>query len=153
MRTQNFKVSWQLQCIIFNQTVKGTSWESFHQLILRNKYQGVGDALRVWDGTATKFGCDDCCTTINVIKFLSNKVFLNKEARKRDSYPRKICGDSFYQMVWASMNCMGDWQGFWDFYISNSAANLDRKEWSWNEMKTNTKGRGTDAWDNRTLLD
>ena len=29
---------------------------------------GVGDALRVWDGHAIKFGGDDGCTTINVIK-------------------------------------------------------------------------------------
>ena len=29
---------------------------------------GVGDALNVWDGNAIKFGCDDRCTTINVIK-------------------------------------------------------------------------------------
>ena len=29
-----------------------------------------GDALRVWDGNAIKFGCDDHCTTINVIKFI-----------------------------------------------------------------------------------
>ena len=28
--------------------------------------RGWGDVLRVWDGSATKFGCDDCCTTINV---------------------------------------------------------------------------------------
>ena len=34
---------------------------------------GWGDALRVWDGNAIKFGCDDCCTTINVIKFIGNK--------------------------------------------------------------------------------
>ena len=31
---------------------------------------GWGDALRVWDGNAIKFGCDDHCTTINVIKFI-----------------------------------------------------------------------------------
>ena len=31
---------------------------------------GWGDALRVWDGNAIKFCCDDCCTTINVIKFI-----------------------------------------------------------------------------------
>ena len=30
--------------------------------------EGWGDALRVWDGNAVKFGCDDCCTPINVIK-------------------------------------------------------------------------------------
>ena len=29
-----------------------------------------GDALRVWDGNAIKFGCDDCCTIINVIQFI-----------------------------------------------------------------------------------
>ena len=28
-----------------------------------------GEALRVWVGNAIKFGCDDHCTTINVIKF------------------------------------------------------------------------------------
>ena len=32
--------------------------------------QGEGDALRVWDGNAIKFGCYDHCTTINVIKFI-----------------------------------------------------------------------------------
>ena len=30
---------------------------------------GWGDALTVWDGNVIKFGCDDFCTTINVIKF------------------------------------------------------------------------------------
>ena len=29
-----------------------------------------GEALGVWDGNAIKFGCDDHCTTINVIKFI-----------------------------------------------------------------------------------
>ena len=28
------------------------------------------NTLRVWDGNAIKFGCDDHCTTINVIKFI-----------------------------------------------------------------------------------
>ena len=28
------------------------------------------DAPRVWDGNAIKFGCDDCCTTINVVKII-----------------------------------------------------------------------------------
>ena len=36
---------------------------------------GQGDALRVWDGNAIKFGCDDCCTPINVIKFIGIKYF------------------------------------------------------------------------------
>ena len=31
---------------------------------------GWGDALRVWDGNSLKLGCDDCCTPINVIKFI-----------------------------------------------------------------------------------
>ena len=30
---------------------------------------GGGDALRVWDGHAIQFGCDDRCTPVNVIKF------------------------------------------------------------------------------------
>ena len=29
-----------------------------------------GDAPRVWDGNTVKFGCDDCCTPVNVIKFI-----------------------------------------------------------------------------------
>ena len=31
---------------------------------------GWEDVLGVWDGNAIKFVCDDCCTTINVIKFI-----------------------------------------------------------------------------------
>ena len=31
---------------------------------------GWEDAMRIWDGNAIKFGYDDCCTTINVIKFI-----------------------------------------------------------------------------------
>ena len=31
---------------------------------------GWEDALKVWDGNAEKFGCDDFCTPINVIKFI-----------------------------------------------------------------------------------
>ena len=27
------------------------------------------NAMRVWDGDAIKVGCDDCCTSIIVIKF------------------------------------------------------------------------------------
>ena len=31
------------------------------------------DILGVWDGNAVKFGCDDCFTAINVIKFTELK--------------------------------------------------------------------------------
>ena len=31
---------------------------------------GEGDGLGVWDGNAINLGCDDYCTTINVIKFI-----------------------------------------------------------------------------------
>ena len=31
------------------------------------------DGLEVWDGNAVKLGCDDCYTTINVIKFIQLK--------------------------------------------------------------------------------
>ena len=34
---------------------------------------GVRDALVVLDGNAIKFGCDDSCTTINIIKFIEVK--------------------------------------------------------------------------------
>ena len=33
----------------------------------------VGGALGIWDGNALKLGCDDHCTTINVIKFIELK--------------------------------------------------------------------------------
>ena len=36
----------------------------------------MGDALRVWDGNAVKFGCDNCCTPINVIIFTKKKIKL-----------------------------------------------------------------------------
>ena len=32
-----------------------------------------GDALRVLDGNVVKLGCDDGCTTINIIKFIDLK--------------------------------------------------------------------------------
>ena len=35
--------------------------------------EGWGDALRVWGRNAVKFGCDDCCTSTNVIKFIKKK--------------------------------------------------------------------------------
>ena len=31
---------------------------------------GWGDGLGGWDGSAMKLGCNDHCTTINVIKFI-----------------------------------------------------------------------------------
>ena len=31
---------------------------------------GWGDVLRVWDGHAVGFDCDDCCIPVNVIKFI-----------------------------------------------------------------------------------
>ena len=39
---------------------------------------GEGDGLGVWDGNAVKLGCDDGCTTINIIKFTEFKI--NKKA-------------------------------------------------------------------------
>ena len=34
---------------------------------------GGGDGLGVWDENAVKFGCDDHCTTIHVIKIIELK--------------------------------------------------------------------------------
>ena len=33
------------------------------------------DGLGVWDGNAIKLGCDDHCTTINVIKFIKKRKY------------------------------------------------------------------------------
>ena len=38
----------------------------------RKQVGGWGDALGVWDGNAVKFGCDDCCTPINVMKVIKD---------------------------------------------------------------------------------
>ena len=35
---------------------------------------GWGVGLGVWDRNAIKLGCDDCCTTINVTKFIKNNL-------------------------------------------------------------------------------
>ena len=35
--------------------------------------RGWGNGLEVWDGNAIKLGCDDCCATTNVIKFIELK--------------------------------------------------------------------------------
>ena len=35
---------------------------------------GWGGVMGVWDGNAIKLGCDDDCTTINVIKFILKKI-------------------------------------------------------------------------------
>ena len=40
---------------------------------------GVGEWAGVWDGNAIKLGCDDRCTTINIIKF-------NELKKKKKSY-------------------------------------------------------------------
>ena len=36
--------------------------------------EGSGDALRIWDGNDLKFVWDDCCTPINVIKFIKKLI-------------------------------------------------------------------------------
>ena len=37
---------------------------------LKLKTEILGDGLGVWNGNSIKLGCDDCCTPINVIKFI-----------------------------------------------------------------------------------
>ena len=39
----------------------------------RRQFGGWEDALLVWDGNPIILGCDDHCTTINVINSLSKK--------------------------------------------------------------------------------
>ena len=36
----------------------------------RRQVRGWEDRLGVWEGNAIKLSCDDCCTAINVIKFI-----------------------------------------------------------------------------------
>jgi len=48
-----------------------------------------GNGLGVWDGNAIKLKCDDCCTTINVIKFIElRKKTINavEGMEKREPY-------------------------------------------------------------------
>ena len=40
----------------------------------------MGYALGVWDGNTIKLGCDDHCTSINVVKFIELK-------KKKDNLP------------------------------------------------------------------
>ena len=48
-----------------------TDLETLKNLWFPNEIGRVlGDALVVWDRNAIKVGCDDRCTTINVIKFI-----------------------------------------------------------------------------------
>ena len=39
-----------------------------------------GDALRVWDGNAIKFSCDDCCTTKTIIIIIIIIILLGQRA-------------------------------------------------------------------------
>ena len=36
---------------------------------------GMGDGLGIWDGNAINVDCDDCCKTIDVIKFIELKIY------------------------------------------------------------------------------
>ena len=52
-----------------------------------------GDALRVLDGNAAKFVCDDCCTPINVIKFINQlkiKLIL-EDLKKKNTEATETC--------------------------------------------------------------
>ena len=47
----------------------GTDSQTLKNLWFPNEIGwGWGDALGSWVGNAIKFGCDDCCTTINAIE-------------------------------------------------------------------------------------
>ena len=50
---------------------KDTDSQTLKNLWLPNETACLGDALGIWEGNNTKFGCDDYCTTINIIKSLS----------------------------------------------------------------------------------
>jgi len=44
----------------------------------RRQFRRLWDALGLWDGNHKKLGCDDHCTTINVINSLSNLIKIKK---------------------------------------------------------------------------
>ena len=54
-----------------------TNSQNFEKLMVSKGDSLEGGGWGVWDGNATKLGCDDRCTTINVIKFIVLKN-LNK---------------------------------------------------------------------------
>ena len=54
---------------------------------------GWGDVLGVWDGNAIKLGCDDHCTTLNVMKFT--------ELKKKKKKNRQIIKSSQCLIFWA----------------------------------------------------
>jgi len=41
-------------------------------MVSKDQVWGSGDGLGVWNRNAIKLGCDDHCTTLNVIKFIVN---------------------------------------------------------------------------------
>jgi len=48
-----------------------TDFENLNGFQKRDRFGGGGMMhWGFWDEDAIKFGCDDCCTTINVIKFI-----------------------------------------------------------------------------------
>ena len=47
---------------------------------------GGKDGMGIGGGNAIKLGCDDHCTTINVIKFIELKKFKNKRQKKTMCY-------------------------------------------------------------------
>ena len=57
----------------------------------RRQVAGVGrDGLGVWDGNVIKLGCDDCCATTNLIKFIELK-----EKEKRSEIVPRTWGEFF----------------------------------------------------------
>ena len=78
---------------------------------------GWRDALRVWEGHAVKFGCNDCCTPINVIKFINKKKKPTPPQKKQKKILlgfwlglywiyRFICGAMTYPPLFQSLNSL-----------------------------------------------
>ena len=51
-----------------NEPICRTDWKTYG--FQMRQVGAWGNALKVWDGNAITFGCDDGCMTINVIKFI-----------------------------------------------------------------------------------
>ena len=109
-------------------TLQNRYWLTDFEKIMVSKWDRLGwwwGGLGVWDGNAIKLGCDDHCTTINVINLLSNKE--NVQSHRHGSDPellwlwcRSAAVSPIWPLAWELLYAMdwalkrGDALGLWD---------------------------------------
>ena len=80
-----------------------TDLQTLKSLWFPNETGWGGDELGVWDGNAIKLGCDDCCTTINVIK-LSN--FFKKFKGFPPLLFDQVRNQRYLKLLFSNMSCI-----------------------------------------------